>query len=53
MHTHEEVVQKTKFLQWQVKTAIKKGSSRGDLPKKLEHMYPIYETDESVRTEIE
>ena len=44
---------KKRFLQRQVKTAIRKSSSWGDLLKRLEQMYPVYETDLSVRTEIE
>ena len=44
---------KKKFLQRQVKTAIRKISSWRDFLKKLEQMYPVYETDLSVRTEIE
>ena len=44
---------KKKFLQRQVKTAIRKSSSWGDFLKRLEQMYPVYETDLSVRTEIE
>ena len=44
---------KKKFLQRQVKTAIRKTSSWGDFLKRLEQMYPVYETDLSVRTEIE
>ena len=43
---------KKKFLQRQVKTAIRKSSNRGDVQKRLEQMYPVYETDLSVRTEI-
>ena len=44
---------KEKFLQLQVKTAIRQSSSWGDFLKRLEGMYPVYETDLSVRTEIE
>ena len=44
---------KKTFLQRQVKTAIRKSSSWGDFLKRLEQMYPVYETDLSVRTEIE
>ena len=44
---------KKKFLQRQVNTAIRKSSSWGDFLKRLEQMYPVYETDLSVRTEIE
>ena len=36
-----------------MKTAIRKSSSWGDFLKRLEQMYPVYETDLSVRTEIE
>ena len=42
---------KKKFLQRQVKTAIKKSSDWGDFLKRLEQMHPVYETDLSVRTE--
>ena len=44
---------KKKFLQRQVKTAIRKSSNWGDVLKRLEQMYPVYETDLSVQTEIE
>ena len=44
---------KNKFLQRQVKTAIRKSSNLGDFLKRLEQMYPVYETDLSVQTEIE
>ena len=44
---------KKRFLQRQVKTAIRKSSSWGDFLKRLEQMYPVYKTDLSVRTEIE
>ena len=44
---------KKMFLQRQVKTAIRKNSSWGDFLQRLEEMYPVYETDLSVRTEIE
>ena len=44
---------KKKFLQRQIKTAIRKTSNWSDLLKRLEQMYPVYETDLSVRTEIE
>ena len=44
---------KKHFLQRQVKTAIRKSSSWGDFLKGLEQMYPVYETDLSVRAEIE
>ena len=44
---------KKQFLQRHVKTAIRKSSSWGDSLKGLEQMYPVWETDLSVRTEIE
>ena len=44
---------KKKFLQRQVKTAIKKSSNWGDLLRRLEKMYTVYETELSVQTEIE
>ena len=44
---------KKKFLQRQVKTAIRKSSNWGNFLKRLEQMYPVYETDLSVGTEIE
>ena len=44
---------KKKFLLRQVKTAITKSSSRSDFLKRLRQMYPVYETDLSVRTEID
>ena len=44
---------KKKFLQRQVKTAIRKSSNWGDFLKRLQQMYPVYEKDLSVRTEIE
>ena len=44
---------KKKFLQRQVKTAIRKRSGCGDFLKRLEQMYPVYKTDLNVRTEIE
>ena len=44
---------KKKLLQWQVKTAIRKSSKWGDFLKSFEHMYPVYETDPSVRMQIE
>ena len=44
---------KKKFLQRQVKTAIKKSSNWGDFLKRLEQMYPVYKADLSVRVEIE
>ena len=44
---------KKKFLQRNVQTAIPKSSNRGDFLKRLEQMYPVYETDLSVCTEIE
>ena len=36
-----------------MKTAITKSSNWGNFLKRLEPMYPVYETDVSVRTEIE
>ena len=44
---------KGKLLQRQVKTAIRKSSNWGDFLKSLEQRYPVYETDLSVRTQIE
>ena len=44
---------KKKFLQRQVKTAIRKSSNWGDFLTRLERMYPVCQTDLSVRTEIE
>ena len=44
---------KKKFLQRQVKTAIRKSSNWGDFLKRLEQMYPVYETDLSVWIDIE
>ena len=44
---------KKKLLQRQVKTPIRKSSNWGNLLKRLEQMYPVYETDLSVPTEIE
>ena len=44
---------KRKLLQRQVKTAIRKSSNWGNFLKRLEQMYPVYETALSVRTEIE
>ena len=44
---------KKRFLQRQVMTAIRKSFNWGDFLKRLEQMYPVYETDLSVRTEIE
>ena len=43
---------KKKFLQRQVKTAIRKTFNRGDFLKRLEEIYPVYETNRGVRTEI-
>ena len=37
----------------QDKTAIRKSFNWGDFPNRLEQMYPVYEMDLSVRTEIE
>ena len=42
-----------KFFQRQVKTAIRKSPTWGDLLRRLEEMYPVYEAEFSVRTEIE
>ena len=42
-----------RFLQQLVKTAIRKTSNWGDFMKGLQQMYRVYETDLSVRTEIE
>ena len=39
---------KKKILQRQVKTAIRKSSDWGDFLKRLEQMYPVYETDLSI-----
>ena len=44
---------KKKFLRRQVKTAIRTSSNWGHLLKRLEQMYPIYQTDLRVRKEIE
>ena len=44
---------KTKFLQQQVKTAIRICPNLGDFLKRLEQMYSVYETDLSVCTDIE
>ena len=44
---------KKKLLQRQVKTAIRKTSNWEDFLKGREQMYQVYETDLSVRTEIE
>ena len=44
---------KKKFPQRQVKTAIRKSCTWGDFLKRLKQMYPVYETNQSVRTEIE
>ena len=44
---------KVKVLQRQVKTAIRKSSKWGDFLNRQEQMYPIYETDLSVRKDIE
>ena len=52
MHAHQNVVQK-KHLQRQVTTAIRKSFNLGDFLEILEQMYPVYETDLSVRTGIE
>ena len=42
-----------KISQQQVKTAIRKSSNWGNFLKRLEQMYRVYETDLTVRTEIE
>ena len=39
---------KKRLLQRQVKTAIGKSSNWGDFLKRLDQMYPVYETDLSV-----
>ena len=44
---------KKKFIQRQVKTAIRKSSNWGDFLKRLEQMYQVYKTDLSVGTDIE
>ena len=44
---------KSKFLLRQVNTAIRKTSNWGDFPKRLEQMYPVYETNLRVHTEIQ
>ena len=44
---------KRKILQRQVKTTIRNCSNWVDFLKRLEQMYPVYETDLGVRTEIE
>ena len=44
---------KKKFLQGQVKTAIKKSSKWGDFQQRQEQMYPVYDKDLSVGTKIE
>ena len=44
---------KKKFLRRHAKTAIRKSSNWGDFLKRQVQMYPVYETDLSVRTEIE
>ena len=44
---------KKKWLQRQGKTAIRKSCNSGDFLKRLEPMYPVYETDLNVCTEIE
>ena len=44
---------KKKLVVRHVKTAIRKGSNWGDFLKRLEQLYPVYDTDLSVRTEIE
>ena len=52
MHPHQEGVQRN-FPQQQVKTAIRKSFDWGNFLKRLKQMYPVHETDLSVRTEIE
>ena len=44
---------KKKFFQQHVKTTIRKSSNWGDFLKRLQQMYPVQETNLSVRTEIE
>ena len=44
---------KDKFLQWHVKTAIRKISNQGNFLKRLEQMYAVYETYLIVRTKVE
>ena len=44
---------KKKFLQRQFKTAIRKSSNWAGFLKRLEQMYPVYETDLNVLAEIE
>ena len=44
---------KKNFLQGQIKTAMRKSSNWGNFLKRLEQMYAVYQTDLSVRTEIE
>ena len=44
---------KKKFLQREVKMAIRKSKNWGEFLQRLEKMYPVYETDLSVCTEIE
>ena len=44
---------KKKFLQRQVKTALRKSSNWGEFSRRPGQRYPVYETDLSVRTEIE
>ena len=56
VHTKCTLIQKsckTKVFQRQVKTALRKSFQCGDFLKRLEQMYPVYEKDLSVRTEIE
>ena len=42
-----------KYLKRQVMTAIRTSSNWGDFLRKLEQMHPVYETELSIRTEIE
>ena len=56
VHTKCALIEKSckkKFIQRHVKTAIPKSSNWGDLLKRLEQMYQVYETDLSVCPEIE
>ena len=52
MFTAEMLVQK-KFLQKQVKQIVKTCSTWAEVLQRLEKMFPVYETDLSVRTQIE
>ena len=44
---------KKTFIQWQVKIAIRESSNRGHFFKRLKQMYPVYDINRSVPTEIE